>query len=81
MTIVIPDDVFNNSSMSEEQFRMELAIFLYQKEVYTLGKAAELAEVPKLIFQQELGLRKVPIRYGIREYETDVSTVNDMGDS
>lgn len=75
MSLLITDDLLNNASMSEEEFRLELAIFLFEKEIVTLGKAHEFAQVPQIILQKELAKREIPIHYGYEEFQEDLETV------
>ena len=78
MSIIISEDLLKNASMSEKEFRLELAIFLFEKEIFTLGKASEFANIPQFIFQKELAKRKIPIHYGIEELMEDLETVKKM---
>lgn len=78
MSVVITDQVLQNAAMSEAQFRLELAVFLFEKQIFTLGKAAETAEVPQFQLQQELAKRQIPMSYDLEEYESDLDTLSQM---
>ncbi|MEZ4776178.1 MAG: UPF0175 family protein [Bacteroidia bacterium] len=78
MGVLITDDLLKNAPMSESEFRLELAIFLFEKEIFTLGKASEFANKPQFILQQELAKRKIPVHYGLEEYMEDLATVEEM---
>ncbi|MEM6263447.1 MAG: UPF0175 family protein, partial [Bacteroidota bacterium] len=64
--------------MSEEEFRLELAIFLFQKEVFTLGKASEFAGKSQFYFQRELAKREIPLHYGHEEFKEDLITIKKI---
>lgn len=64
--------------MSEDEFRLELAIFLFEKEIFTLGKASEFANKPQFFLQKELAKRKIPLHYGFEEYQEDINTIKEM---
>ncbi|MEM6807377.1 MAG: UPF0175 family protein [Bacteroidota bacterium] len=76
MTIEIPDSVIRNAGLTEPKFKLELALILFQKELFTLAQAARFAGLHRMEFQQELGQRKIPVHYGIRELEEDMQTLN-----
>ena len=78
MSLLITDDLLRNAPMSEDEFRLELAIFLFEKEIFTLGKASEFSNVPQIALQKELAKRKIPIHYGYDEFQEDLETVRNM---
>jgi len=62
-----------------EQIQAALAIHLYIEDVISIGKAAQLAGIPRLEFEQLLITMDVPIvRYGIEEYEQDQRTLEKL---
>lgn len=81
MSVIITDELLKNSKLSEEEFRLELAIFLFQKEILTLGKASEFAKVHQFQMQKELTKRKIPMHYDYPEFQEDLAMVKEMGDS
>jgi predicted HTH domain antitoxin len=50
MKIEIPDEVLPHLSRSEEELKVDFAIFLYKSDILSLGKAAELLNISKLEF-------------------------------
>lgn len=78
MGIMITDDLLKNAQMSEPQFRLELAVFLFQQEIFTLGKAAEFIGWSQFEMQKELAGRKIAMHYGINELEEDLETIKLM---
>jgi predicted HTH domain antitoxin len=72
MVIELPDSVLAKTPLSEQRIKLLLAITLFREELLTLGQAAALADLPQLIFQQELAKRKIPMHYGIEELKQDI---------
>ena len=75
MSLVIPDETLRYAGMSEAELREEIAILLFQKERLTLGQASQLAQVSQLQFQRLLADRKIPLHYGVTEFEEDIRTI------
>ncbi len=61
MSITISDELLQAAQMTESEFRLELAIWLYQQGRITL--ASRLAGLTRLQFQRELNQRGIPIHY------------------
>ena len=75
MSIVISDHILNQANMSEAEFRLELALFLYDKRILTMGKASEFAQVSQFAFQTEMKKRGIFISYDEEELEHDLETI------
>ena len=73
----IPDSVVQGLRLPEEEIpgrlRTELAIALYAQGVLSLGKAAELAEMSRLLFGELVGQRGVPRHYGEGDLAEDLA--------
>lgn len=67
------------AQMTPEELRLELALALYQRGKLSFGKARELAGVSPWAFQEVLGLRGIPVRYDLPEYEGDLATLRGLG--
>ena len=76
MNLVIPDAVVEATHLTESELRMEFALFMYQQDRLTLGQASAFAGISQGEFQQILGLRKIPVHYGLDDLE-DLATVNE----
>ncbi|NUN98996.1 MAG: UPF0175 family protein [Saprospiraceae bacterium] len=76
MTIELDDSTLLKAQTTEQEIKMLIAIALFKEEVLTLGQAAALAGVPQLIFQKELGKRKIAVHYGVEELREDVKHLN-----
>lgn len=78
MTIQIPDSVLEKAGLSADQIKLELAIMLFQQERITLGQASKIAGVHQFQFQKELAHRKIPVHYGVEEFEKDLETIKQI---
>lgn len=72
MTIELPDTILAKSHITAQDVKLHIAIALFKEEILTLGQAALLAELPQLIFQQELAKRKIAVHYGVEELRQDL---------
>lgn len=77
LTLEIPDEVFQAMRLPpreiEARLRLELAISLYAQEILSLGKAAELAGVPRWELNQTLAKRGVAMHYSEKELAEDLA--------
>ena len=79
MNIVIPDEVLQHVSRTEEELKTDFAVFLYKSEILSMGKAAELIGLDKLAFQQALKKRDIPVNYKASDLDQDVETLKKLG--
>jgi predicted HTH domain antitoxin len=77
VTLEIPDEVFEAMRLPrpeiEARLRLELAVSLYTQQILGLGKAAELAGLPRWELNQMLSRRGVPMHYSERELTEDLA--------
>lgn len=66
------------SGLTSEDVQLRLAILLFQEEMLTLGQAIEITGMHPIMFQKELAKRKIPIHYGIEEFERDWETIKSI---
>lgn len=78
MSIVITDDILRQANMSDSEFKLELGIFLYSKNILTMGKASEFVGLPKVIFQKKLSERGITISYDEQEFQKDLATIQKI---
>lgn len=75
VTLDIPDGVLAALPIPEEGRKgyllLEIACGLYARDILSLGKAAELAGLPKIAFGQEIGRRGIARHYTETEMEAD----------
>lgn len=55
--------------------REEIAVLLYAKGKLSMGKASRITNMNRILFQKELGKRKVPMNYDEVELERDLKTL------
>ncbi|MEY2879340.1 MAG: hypothetical protein RLZZ15_1720 [Verrucomicrobiota bacterium] len=65
--------------MTAGALKLELALALFHQAKLSFGKARELAGMSVPEFQRELGRRKIPIHYGVADFEHDVATLKTAG--
>ena len=77
VTLNIPGSVVQGLRIPEgeivQRLRTELAVALYAQGALSLGKAAELAEMNRMLFGEMVGQRGVARHYGDAELAQDVS--------
>ncbi len=77
VSLRIPDSVVQGLRLPEgeiaQRLKTELAIALYSQGVLSLGKAAELAELSRVLFGELVGQRGIPRHYGEEDLAQDSS--------
>jgi predicted HTH domain antitoxin len=80
MSVVISDEILQASRLSPDEFRQEIALFLFQTERLTLGYASQLADMPLKTFRQLLKERNIPLySYDIEDLELDLKNLRELG--
>lgn len=77
MVIEIPIETLNQLGKSESDLKMDFAIFLYTELTLSSAKCAAVAEVPRVVFLDELGKRKIPLHYDYQAFEEDLAVLNE----
>lgn len=72
---LVMEKVLQQSKLTEKEFMLEIAVWLYNKERFTLGQGSKFAGISQYQFQQELGKRKIPVHYGIEELHEDLTNL------
>lgn len=78
MALVITDDLLESIQLSEEDLRIEMALYLYKTHKLSLGKASMLADKPKIVFQKLLADHKIPMNYGEDDFLKDLDTIKKL---
>lgn len=77
ITLDIPNNIHEALHVSpaeaEKRLKLELAVSLYAQNALGLGKAAELAGMSRLDFNDVLAERAIPMHYGQKELEEDMA--------
>jgi predicted HTH domain antitoxin len=79
MAVVIPDEIFSATHLTEKELKQEIALMLFSRDKLTLAQAAKLAEMDRLSFHHLLASRKIPLHYGVADLEHDVKTLQELG--
>lgn len=79
MSILISDDILQSARLTEDEFKQEIAVLLFQKEKLTLAQASRFAGMTRLQFQHLLASRKIPVHYDVAEFEEDLKTLKESG--
>jgi predicted HTH domain antitoxin len=79
MSLLIPDEILRASRLSERDFKVEIAVMLFEKEKLTLGQASRFAAMDRLEFQHLLASRQIPIHYDVADFEQDLETLGELG--
>ena len=74
MLIEIPDTALEYP-LDRNKMLLEIAIFLFEKDKLTLGKAAELVGIPKMQMQNEIGGRGINMHYDEEMLENDLKAI------
>jgi len=78
MTVLIPDDIFRATRMTEDELKLEIAIMLYKQEKISSGKARAWTRLTVIEFQHELAKRGLFINYDVEDFKADVKTLQSM---
>jgi predicted HTH domain antitoxin len=78
MTVLIPDDIFRATRMTEDALKLEIAIMLYKQEKISSGKVRAWTGLTVIEFQHELAKRGLFINYDVKDFEADVKTLQSM---
>lgn len=79
ITIEIPDDIAQTTSLSEADWLREIAIALFQKELITLNRASRIAGMHQIEFQKLLASRGICVHYDVEDFEQDIQHLRDRG--
>lgn len=79
IVIEIPREIVHVTGMTPQMLKRELALYLFEQDKLSFGKARELAEMTVWEFQQLLGSRGIHIHYEVEDYEEDLATLEELG--
>jgi predicted HTH domain antitoxin len=78
MSVTISDELLQAAQMTESEFRLELAIWLYQQRRITLAQASRWAGLTRLQFQRELNQRGIPIHYTPEDLHEELENLREV---
>lgn len=72
---IISKELLRGVEMSQDQLKIELAVYLYAQKKISMGQARKLAELDQISFQKELAKREVYIHFGIEDLKEDLTNL------
>lgn len=75
--VAITDEILRAAQISEDEFRREAAVLLFQKGL-PLMKAADLARMDRLAFQHLLASRQIPVHYDVDDFDHDIESLQSL---
>jgi predicted HTH domain antitoxin len=75
MVINIPDQALNSAKISSEELLLDFAIYLYEKEILSIGQARKMVEMDLISFQKALSKRDVFIHFDVSDLEKDLANL------
>lgn len=76
MLIELPDEILRKPGYGRDELMLDIAVMLYQRKQFSLGKAAKLAKQDRLEFQRTLAERGIEIIYDL---DIDLDTLHAAG--
>jgi predicted HTH domain antitoxin len=78
MSLIISEEIVKASGLSEQELTLELIILLFQQQKISIGKAANLAQLPLIKFQHELAIRNISIHYDESDLDIDLKNLQSL---
>ena len=75
MNIVIPDEIIQRANLTPLQLKLDIACFLYDREIFSMGQAKKFADVDQITFQKELSSRNYYIRFTESDLKKDLDSL------
>ena len=80
MSVIISDEILHASQLTPNEFRQEIALYLFRTGRLTLGYASKLADMPISAFRQFLKQRNIAIySYDVEDFELDLKNLRELG--
>ena len=61
--------------MTEREFMIDFACFLYERQRLSMGRARNLSGLDQISFQKELAKRNIYLHYTEEDFETDLKNL------
>jgi predicted HTH domain antitoxin len=78
MAIVISEYIIRQTKLTEEEFRLKLALMLFEKNILTFGQARRFSGLNVLGFQDLLVKNEVALHYDWDDYQDDRKTLDSL---
>jgi len=80
MPLTLSDEILKKAGMTAEEARVEIACRLFDARKLDLWPAAQLAQMSRVEFAEQLSLRKIPIyRFTLEELIAEQKALDDLG--
>lgn len=79
MSLVVSDEIIQASGLTENELLLEIVLLLFQQDRLSLGKAAELLNLPQIHFQKLISERSICIHYDVAELQEDIQHLTARG--
>ncbi|MEO6949921.1 MAG: UPF0175 family protein [Ginsengibacter sp.] len=77
--LLLDDDFVKDINMSEQEIKLEFAIWLYERDKISLRKAAKMASLRWLDFSEILCERNIStVKMNSEDFETEIKTVKSL---
>ena len=76
MQLTLPESL--EQRLTPSSTALHLAVGLFVSEAATLGQAAEVAHLSQGDYLRELGHRRSPMHYGVKELAEDLKAVESL---
>jgi len=76
--LIIPNAIIQEIKSTPQELLIDLATYLYDRGRLSMGKARKLANIPLIVFQQELDKRNICIKYNVEAYKEDLATIERL---
>ena len=75
MALVISDQFIKATQKTEDELRMDLAIFFYTELKMPPGKCGSFVNMTRMAFLEEIGKRKIAHHYEVADLKNDIKTL------
>ncbi len=75
MALIISDQFIKATHKTEDELRLELAIFFYTELKMPAGKCGSFVNLSRMAFLEELGKRKIAHNYEVIDLQNDIKTL------
>jgi len=79
MTVTISEKNLHGIKLSPEEVMRDLAMGLFADRKATLGQAALIANMSQEAFMAILAERGISLHYDVGDFESDLKTLNELG--
>lgn len=78
MTVTVPDNIAKASHLTPKTALLDVAIGIYKREQWSMGRCARIVGMSRSQFQVELGKREIPINYDNADLDQDLETTRRL---